>query len=175
VSLTEGPGCVFSSSEHCCYRTFDWINKNTARAQVASSSATRKARLASHPCSVSSYGGVHRYRRIRNYRFEDGIRFCDRELERPLSQEVQLQFAREKREVRFRHVMYSFLPNMSNVIQYSPAKKQRINTSYSVLFHMVKGNDSCCKRRQFGCRIRGSTIHVHHVLLTHESMRKTFM
>jgi hypothetical protein len=46
-----------------------------------------KPRVAGHPCSVPSRGGIHRYRHIRKYTFKDGFRFYVRELERPLSQE----------------------------------------------------------------------------------------
>jgi hypothetical protein len=33
-SLKESAGCVFESSEYCCCRTFDWVNKYTARVQL---------------------------------------------------------------------------------------------------------------------------------------------
>jgi len=36
VLLTKSAGCLLSGSEQCCYRAFDWMNKNVAVAQYIS-------------------------------------------------------------------------------------------------------------------------------------------
>jgi hypothetical protein len=130
VSLTESAGCVFESSEYCCYRTFDWVNKYTARVQVASSSATDEACLAGHSCPVSSYGGIQRYRSIRKCRSEDGLHLWGRELERHLSQEVSITAYAGKERGRFQDLICSFqskdipTPN-GQYIQHSVAKSKK--------------------------------------------------
>jgi hypothetical protein len=52
LSLTEGAGCVLSSTKECCYRTLYWMNTDMGLGRVATQSAAPEGGVAGHPCAI---------------------------------------------------------------------------------------------------------------------------